>query len=117
MRNKHRDWCSTVRPMVHGEIAERGPCNCGVTNNDLFTQSILDWYLLTSKEWDRLSADAQHRLIDRFMDSINVVTFEGVWLDPEAMLEEHITNYGLQAQRHWLDGKRRPDTAPDYLPL
>jgi hypothetical protein len=43
--------------------------------------------------------------------------FEGAVLDPEAMLYEHIFTYGIQAQRYWLSGKRRPNNAPDYIPM
>lgn len=42
--------------------------------------------------------------------------FEGAQLDPRQMFVEHVRTYGLQMQRYWLDGTRRPDDAPDYLP-
>lgn len=45
------------------------------------------------------------------------VKFEGAYLDPDAMLAEHVHTYGLQAQRYTLSGRRRAKDAPDYLPI
>lgn len=118
------------------------------------------WYCLTEQEFNALSADAQHRLIDRYHETQNLLTdrdvekaiatikavdvpdalkrmfkwgerpvlaktmqrvvnnypFEGAYLDPTEMFIEHARTYGLQMQRYWLDGRRRPNNAPDYLP-
>lgn len=28
IKSRHADWCNTQRPIPHGALAERGPCNC-----------------------------------------------------------------------------------------
>lgn len=40
---------------------------------DVFGRKVCDWYLLTEMEWNSLSADAQHRMIDRYCETQNLL--------------------------------------------
>lgn len=90
--------------MNHTE-SQMKPASFDQTEPDPHLEAVLAWYNLSDSEWDSLSADAQHRLIDRFTDGLDEDTYNTYPVEVQAVVSQRWMDRQEQA---WAEGGHQP---------